>query len=83
MKKEENFLEDFKRALVSTVKSISQKSDCEVSFGSIGKNLSKNVNLPEIKKLEKFEDIINFRALADSEALRLRYSNEKIFEADF
>ena len=28
MKREENFLEEFKRALVSTIKSISQKKDC-------------------------------------------------------
>ena len=34
MKKEENFLEDFKKALVSTIKSISQKKDCDVKFGS-------------------------------------------------
>ena len=33
MKKEENFLEDFKQALISTIKSISEKKDCDVKFG--------------------------------------------------
>ena len=30
MKNEENFLEDFKKAIISTVKSISQQKDCEI-----------------------------------------------------
>ena len=80
MKKEENFLEDFKRALISTIKSISQQKDCEIKFGSPDKVSDKNVNLPEIKRLENLGDIVNFRAIADSEALRLKYSNKEIFE---
>ncbi len=80
MKKEENFLEDFKQALSSTIKSISQQKDCEISFGSSEKKQSNNVNLPEIKKIEKLEDIINVRAIADSEALRLKYSDKKTFD---
>ena len=80
MKKEESFLEDFKRALISTIKSISQKKDCEIKFGVPDKISVKNVNLPEIKRLENLDDIINVRAMADSEALRLKYSNKEIFE---
>ena len=80
MKKEENFLEDFKRALTSTIKSISQQKDCEIKFGSSDKVLSKNVILPEIKKMEDFEEVTKVRATADSEALRLKYSSEEIFE---
>tara|TARA_A100001011_G_scaffold321264_1_gene342192 strand:- start:7602 stop:9413 length:1812 start_codon:yes stop_codon:yes gene_type:complete len=80
MKKEENFLEDFKRALTSTIKSISQQKDCEIKFGSSDKVLSKNVILPEIKKMEDFEEVIRVRATADSEALRLKYSNEEVFD---
>ena len=32
-----------------------------------------------MKKLENFEDVLNIRAIADSEALRLKYSNKEIF----
>jgi len=80
MNKEENFLEDFKRALISTIKSISQQKDCEIKFGSADKIEGKNINLPEIKKLENLEDITIVRAMADSEALRLKYSNKEIYE---
>ena len=80
MKKEENILEDFKRALSSTIKSISQKKDCEIKFGSSDKVTGKDVSLPEIKRLENLEDVINVRATADSEALRLKYSNKDILD---
>ena len=80
MKKEENFLEDFKRALISTIKSISRQKDCEIKFGNPDKITDKNVSLPEIKGLESLGEIVNVRAMADSEALRLKYSNQEIFE---
>ena len=80
MKKEEDFLEDFKRALISTIKSISQQKDCEIKFGTPDKITDKNISLPEIKRLESLSDIINVRAIADSEALRLKYSDKEIFE---
>ncbi len=79
MKKEENFLEEFKRALSSTIKSISQKKDCEIKFGNTEKVTAKNVILPEIKNIRNLEDIINIRAIADSEALRLKHSNQEVF----
>ncbi len=80
MKKEENFLEDFKRALISTIKSISQQKDCEIKFGNPDKVTAKNVSLPEIKKLKNVGEIVKVRAIADSEALRLKYSSQEIFE---
>ena len=80
MKNEENFLEDFKKAIISTVKSISQQKDCEIKFGSSEKISENSVNLPEIKKLDALNDIINVRASADSEALRLKYSNKDTFD---
>ena len=80
MKKEEDFLEDFKRALISTIKSISQQKDCEINFGKPDKIEGKNVSLPEIKRLENLNDITNVRATADSEALRLKYSDKEIFD---
>ena len=80
MKKEENFLENFKQAIISTIKSISQQKDCEIKFGTPDKVGGKNINLPEIKRVENLKDVVNVRAIADSEALRLKYSNKEIFD---
>ena len=79
MEKKDTHLENFKQALISTIKSISEKNDCEVSFGKQASKNYNDVNLPEIKKLEHFQDFLTMRAKADSEALRLKYSNEDIF----
>ncbi len=79
MEKKDTHLENFKQALISTIKSISEKNDCEVSFGKQASKGYNNVSLPEIKKLEHFQDFLTMRAKADSEALRLKYSNEDIF----
>ena len=79
MEKKDTHLENFKQALISTIKSISEKNDCEVSFGKQASKDYNNVNLPEIKQLEHFQDFLTMRAKADSEALRLKYSNEDIF----
>tara|TARA_Y100001970_G_scaffold265973_1_gene354119 strand:+ start:1110 stop:2879 length:1770 start_codon:yes stop_codon:yes gene_type:complete len=79
MEKKDIHLENFKQALSSTIKSISEKSDCNVNFGEQSIKDNKNASLPEIKKLENLNDFINFRASADSEALRLRYSNIDIY----
>ena len=79
MEKKDTHLENFKQALISTIKSISEKNNCEVSFGKQASKDHNNVNLPEIKKLEHFQDFLTMRAKADSEALRLKYSNEDIF----
>ena len=79
MEKKDTHLENFKPALASTIKSIPEISDCNISFGKQTKKDNKNVNLPEIKKLEKFQDFLSVRAKADSEALRLKYSNIDVF----
>ncbi len=43
MNQNENFLEDFKRALTSTIRSISQQKDCEVKFGNSNKGSGADV----------------------------------------
>ena len=82
MQKKESRLEFFKSAIISTVKSISKKKNCEVKFGKSTNQTSseKFINLPEINKLETINDFLLFRAKADSEALRLKYSDKDIFE---
>ncbi|OUW48714.1 MAG: cobalamin biosynthesis protein CobT [Candidatus Pelagibacter sp. TMED196] len=79
MEKKNIHLENFKEAITSTVRSISEIEDCKVTFGEQNKNNEKSANLPEIKKLEGIKDYFELRATADSEALRLKYSNFKIF----
>ena len=79
MEKKNIHLENFKEAITSTVRSISEIEDCKVTFGEQIKNDDKSANLPEIKKLENIEDYFVLRATADSEALRLKYSNTEIF----
>ena len=82
MQKKESRLEFFKSAIISTVKSIAKKKNCEIKFGKSTNQTSseKFINLPEINKLENLNDFLLFRAKADSEALRLKYSDKDIFE---
>ena len=79
MNKEEALKEKFKIALTSTIKVISEKNKVEVNFGN--KNLSsKNFNFFELDNLSTIEDYTKIRAETDSEALRLKYSNIKIYQ---
>ena len=81
MQKKEDRLEFFKNALISTIKSISENKDCEVKFGKSNlENNNKIINLPELNKVDSIKDFSLIRAKADSEALRLKYSNNDIFE---
>ena len=82
MQKKENHLEVFKNALTSTIKSISKEKNCEVKFGKQSSTTTNNkvINLPELNKLNDFNDYSFYRAIADSEALRLKYSNNVIYE---
>ena len=79
MEKKNIHLENFKEAITSTVRSISEIEDCKVIFGDQAKSSNNSANLPEIKKLESIKDYFFLRAIADSEALRLKYSNVETF----
>ena len=81
MQKKDEILEHFKTAIKSTIKSISNKEDIEISFG--GQDVSNEKNKLRLPEINEFQNKINFdlaRALADSESLRLRFSNKKIFK---
>ena len=81
MGKKEDLLENFKTAITSTVKSISNINDVEVVYGN--QSLHKNkltIRLPELESLNNKINYTKTRALADSEALKVRYSNEKILQ---
>ena len=78
MKKEDNFKEQFKQAILSTIKVISD-------------NYKKNQENPNEKAINEFKffeqnllnskkDLLNLRADADTEALKLKFSNNKILQ---
>ena len=81
MQKKTEIIENFKTAIKSTIKSISNKEDIEINFsGNDVVSDNKTLRLPEINE---YQNRINFnqtRAQADSESLKLRYSNYKIFK---
>ena len=71
--------ERFKSAVSSAVKVISEQLDLEVKFGNNPNEKKNSLNLPEILKLKKLQDFTNLRAFADSEALKIKYTNKKIY----
>ena len=81
MDKKEDFLQTFKTAIVSTVKSISNLDSVDVVFGNQNGDEKKLIiRLPEVDNINNKVDYIKARALADSEALKIRYSNKKILK---
>ena len=79
MDENELLKERFKSAISSAVKAISENFDLEIKFGG-NTNANKNsLNLPEIANLRKMQDFTNLRAFADSEALKIKYTDKKIY----
>ena len=73
MDKENNIKEKFKQALISTVKVISD----DYKINIVKKNASsQNFNFFELDNLNSKQDFIRFRAEADSEALRKKFSKK-------
>ena len=74
-------LENFKVAISSTVKSLSNSSKIEVSFGNqISKTDQKLIKLPDLNALNNKLNYEEIRAIADSKSLMVRFSDEKIFK---
>ena len=71
-------IENFKTAISSTVKSISNSQKIEVSFGNEVIKSDKNlIKLPEIDNLKNKINVEEIRGIADSKSLQIRFSNEK------
>ena len=79
MDEKELLKEKFKVAVSSAVKVISEKFDIEIKFGNNISSKKDSLTLPEVVSLKKLQDFTNFRALADSEALKLKYTDNKTF----
>ena len=81
MHKKEELIQNFKTAIASTTKSVSNVKDIEVIFGNEKlKTKKKIIKLPDLENINEKIDYTKARALADSEALKVRYSNEKILK---
>ena len=79
MDEQELLKEKFKAAISSAVKVVSGQLNLEIKFGN-NKNPKKNLlNLPEVINLRNVQDFTNLRAFADSEALKIKYTDKKIY----
>ena len=79
MDEQELLKERFKSAVSSTVKAISENFDLEIKFGSSISSKENSLSLPEVANLKKLQDFTNLRAFADSEALKIRYTDVKTY----
>ena len=76
--KEDNFKEQFKQALISTAKVISE--DYKLDLKKVDKELSsKNLNFFDVTNLSNKSDFMRLRAETDSGALKKKFSNKEIF----
>ena len=77
MKKDQNIKEKFKQALISTIKVISDdfKIDPKIKKGSN----SYNFDFIEVENLENKQNYIKLRAEADSEALKIKFSDKETY----
>ena len=79
-KKEDNFKEKFKQALVSTAKVISDDYKPYVKNNDNKNFSSKNLNFFEIDNLSNKNDFIRLRAETDTAALKKKFSNNIIYK---
>ena len=76
--KEDSFKEQFKQALISTAKVISE--DYKLDVKKIDKDLtSKKIDFFDVTNLSNKNDFIRLRAETDSGALKKKFSNREIF----
>jgi len=79
MDEKELLKERFKSAVSSAVKAISENFDLEIKFGDNINTKKNSLNLPEVANLRKLQDFTNLRAFADSEALKIKHTDKKIY----
>ena len=77
MKKDQNIKEKFKQALISTIKVISD--DFKIDFKSKKGLNSNNFDFIEVENLENKQNYVKLRAEADSEALKIKFSDKEIY----
>jgi len=78
VEKKSEILDNFKTAISSTVKSLSDSENVEVTFGNQSvKSEKKLIKLPELEEINNKINYNKIRAIADSESLKLRFSNKQ------
>ncbi len=81
MENKKEKIEDFKTAISSTVRSLSNSEKIEVSFGNESSKSEKNsIRLPDLSQRNKKFNYNQIRAIADSKSLRHRFSNAKLLK---
>ena len=81
MEKKKEQLEDFKTAISSTVRSLTNSNKVEVSFGNQNTKISsKSIVLPELDDSLKKINFDEIRAIADSKSLLHRFSDNEILK---
>ena len=74
-------LEDFKTAISSTVRSISNSKKIEISFGNkMSDSDTYTIKLPELGQTSNNLNYEEIRAIADSKSLNFRFSNNETFK---
>ena len=82
MEKKTEVLENFKTAIGSTVRTLSNSENIEISFGNENLKSEKTyVRLPNIEQVDNKFNYDQIRALADSESLKIRYSDTDTFKS--
>ena len=78
MENKKEKIADFKTAISSTVRSLSNSENIEVSFGNDNpKSGTNSIRLPEFTAINNKLNYNQIRAIADSKSLRHRFSNPK------
>ncbi len=81
MENKKEKIEDFKTAISSTVRSITNSQKIEVSFGNqIDKSNKNSLKLPDLQYTNKNINYLEIRAMADSKSLRIRFSDDKVLK---
>ena len=74
-------LEDFKTAISSTVRSLSNSQKIEILFGNqVEKSTKNSIKLPDLDANKEGFNYEEIRAIADTKSLRIRFSNKEIFK---
>jgi len=71
--------ENFKIAISSTIKALAKKQDLNILFSDAPAKEINVINLPKIS-FDSIDEYQNIRALADSEALKIKYSNSELLK---
>ena len=81
MENKKEKIADFKTAISSTVRSLSNSEKIEVSFGNdASKSGTNSIKLPELSPINNKLNYNQIRAIADSKSLRHRFSDPKTFK---